>query len=181
MPDRDGAQGVEEPQQPEERPHYDRFTPAQALSRRGYVLWAVLPLLIAAAGFTIVSIVSHGGGGSGFSVQLPISGGAADTGNAGDRQLVGELQTDGQHCVYLRPSSGAGSEVWAVWPIGYRATLDGDHLAVTDRHGDEVAQSGQLVTMRGAYAPVKNYATEPCLPDDGQVFVIDSPVTAIGQ
>jgi hypothetical protein len=184
LPDRDDARVAGG--QPEEQQRYDRFTPTQALSRRGYVLWAVVPFVIAALGFTAVSIVSHDGGGSGFTVQLPISGGAADTGSAGDQQVAGQLETDTQHCVYLRPSSasgssGGGSQVWAVWPIGYSAVLDGSHLAVTDRHGNEVAQSGQLVTISGAYASAKDYATEPCLPKDGQVFVIDSPVTAVGQ
>ena len=185
MADRDQPAGAGEPEQ-----RYDRFTPTQALSRRGYLLWAVVPFVIAALGFTTVSILSHGGGSSGFTVQLPISGGAADTGSAGDEQLAGELETDAQHCIYLRPSTGSGaassgtggaSQVWAVWPIGYRATLDGSHLAVNDRHGNEVAQSGQLVTITGAYTSAKDYATEPCLPKDGRVFVIDSPVTAVGQ
>ena len=191
MPDRDDASDAGRPRR-EEQQRYDRFTPTQALSRRGYLLWAVVPFVIAALGFTAVSIASHGGGGSGFAVRLPISGGAADTGSAGDEQLVGQLESDGRHCVYLQPSSGSGAgssgssgggggQVWAVWPIGYSATLDGSHLSVRDRHGDEVAQSGQLVTISGAYTSVKDYATEPCLPKDGQVFVIDSPVTAVGQ
>jgi hypothetical protein len=182
LPDHDDT-GDRRP--PAEQQRYDRFTPTQALSRRGYLLWALVPFVIAALGFTVVSVIAHDNGSSGFAVRLPISGGAADTGSAGDQRLVGELETDGQHCVYLRPSGGSGSsgpsQVWAVWPIGYSATLEGSHLSVTDRHGVQVAQSGQLVTITGAYTSSKDYATEPCLPQDGQVFVIDSPVSAVGQ
>lgn len=188
---RDQAGRPRPPEEPgdggEPEPRYDRFAATPALSRRAYVLWAVVPFVIAAAGFAIVAAVSQDDGGGGLGIRLPISGGAADTGSAGDQQLVGELQVDGQHCVYLRPRGGSGAagtsdetQVWPVWPIGYTATLEGSHLTVDDRHGNQVAQSGQLVAMSGAYTSARDYATEPCLPQDGKVFVIDSPVTAVG-
>jgi hypothetical protein len=181
LPDRNDSSSAAGRQRPDEQQHYDRFTPTQALSRRGYILWALVPFVLAAIGFTIVSVIAHDKGTGGFAVRLPISGGAADTGSPGDHQVAGQLETDDQHCVYLQPSNGSGSPVWAVWPIGYTATLSGSHLSMTDRHGNEVAQSGQIVTISGAYTSAKDYPSEPCLPQTGQVFVIDSPVTAVGQ
>jgi hypothetical protein len=180
LPDRNESSGAAG-QRPEEQQHYDRFVPTQALSRRGYILWALVPFVLAAIGFTVVSLIAHDKGTGGFAVRLPISGGATDTGSAGDHRVAGQLETDGQHCVFLQPSNGTGPQVWPVWPIGYSATLSGTHLSMTDRHGNEVAQSGQIVTISGAYTSAKDYPSEPCLPKDGQVFVIDSPVTAIGQ
>jgi hypothetical protein len=180
LPDRTDSSGAADRRHPDEQQGYDRFTPTQALSRRGYVLWALVPFVLAAIGFTTVSLIAHDKGTGGFAVRLPISGGAADTGSPGDHRLAGQLETDAQHCVYLQPSNGSGPHVWAVWPIGYSATLSGTHLSMEDRHGNEVAQSGQIVTISGAYTSAKDYPSEPCLPKDGRVFVIDSPVTAIG-
>ena len=169
-----------EPTDPEQ-PVYDRWSRPQALSNRGYLLAVLVPVLIAAAAFGVVSLVSAGDDvGSGVSVHLPVSGWAPGAG--GDAALIeGVLSVDTEHCVFLAPVPGtdAPAEVWPVWPAGYHAKLDHNRLSLYDADNKVVAVDGDHVRMSGGSAPTGNYASEPCLPDSGDVAVVQSDVTVV--
>ena len=169
-------------QEQQDQPTYDRWSRPQALSNRGYLLAVLVPVLVAAAGFGIVALVSAGDEtGSGVTVRLPVSGWAPGSGGDG-AQIEGVLEVDGDRCVYLSPAPGddsAPERVWPVWPADFRATLDHDRLSLYDEDGKVVATDGDHVRMAGGYAPVGNFATEPCLPDSGDVAVVQSDVTVL--
>ncbi|GAB3199368.1 hypothetical protein GCM10027062_15830 [Nocardioides hungaricus] len=154
---------------------YDRWSRPDALSRRGYVIVALVPFVIAAIGFGIVSLVSAGDEtGSGTSVRLPVSGWAGDI--ADGAALEGVLQVDDRQCVYL---DTGGSQVFLVWPAGYSATLDQGRLALRDSNGNLVAQDGNQVRVGGGSIPAGTFSSEPCLPDSGDVFAVQSKVTVL--
>ncbi len=161
----------------QQEPTYDRWSRPQALSNRGYVLALVVPVLIAAAAFGVVSLISAGDEtGSGVSVHLPVSG--WEPGDGGDSSPIeGVLMVDSDHCVYL---DDGGTKVWPVWPAGYHATLDHNRLSLYDGDAREaVAVDGDQVRMVGGSAPASNYASEPCLPGSGDVAVVQSDVTVV--
>jgi hypothetical protein len=159
----------------EQEPAYDRWSRPDALSRRGYVLAVLVPVLVAAVGFGIVSLVSAGDeAGSGTTVRLPVSGWA---GGGGDGALLeGVLEVDDDQCVYVQTEGG---REYAVWPAGYRATLDHNRLRLFDSHDDEVAQDGDRISVGGGSLPVGTFSTEPCLPDSGDAFAVQSDVTVL--
>jgi hypothetical protein len=160
---------------------YDRWSRPQALSNRGYVLAVAVPVLLAAAAFGVVSLVSAGDDvRSGVSVHLPVSG-YAPAGGGGSAVIEGVLSVDADHCAYLAPvpGSGAPAKVWPVWPAGYHATLDHNRLSLYDDHDKSVAVDGDHVRMTGGSAPVGNFASEPCLPDTGDVPVVQSDVEVV--
>ena len=169
-------------EQEQQEPTYDRWSRPQALSNRGYLLAVLVPVLVAAAAFGVVSLVSAGDeSGSGVTVHLPVSGWAP--GSGGDTALVeGVLSMDGNHCVYLAPLVRGGNEpdkIWPVWPIGYHATLDQGRLSLYDQDDKVVAVDGDHVRVGGSSAPVGNFASEPCLPDTGEVAVVQSDVEVV--
>ena len=168
-------------QEEQEQPSYDRWSRPQALSNRGYVLAIVIPLLLAAAAFGVVSLVSAGDETrGGTTVRLPVSGWTPGAG--GDSaQIQGVLRVDPQHCVYLESGQNGDQPgaVWPVWPAGYHATLDHNRLSLYDDHDKVVAVDGDRVQMSGGNAPVGNFATQPCLPDSGEVAVVQSGVTVV--
>lgn len=159
----------------EQEPAYDRWSRPDALSKRGYVLAVLVPVLIAAAGFGIVSLVSAGDEtGSGTTVRLPVSGWA---GGGGDGALLeGVLSVDDDQCVYVETE--VGDEV-AVWPAGYHASLDHNRLRLFDSHDDEISQDGDRIRVGGGSLPVGTFSSEPCLPDAGSVFAVQSDVTVL--
>jgi hypothetical protein len=159
----------------EQEPSYDRWSRPDALSRRGYVLAILVPVLVAAAGFGIVSLVAAGDdAGSGTSVRLPVSGWA---GGAGDgAALEGVVAVDDQKCVYLDTGQG---DVVPVWPAGYHAKLDHNRLQLFDSHDDEVAQDGDRIQVGGGSIPAGTFSSEPCVPDSGDVFAVQSDVTVL--
>jgi hypothetical protein len=166
----------QDPQEQQEQA-YDRWSRPQALSNRGYVLALVVPVLIAAAAFGVVSLVSAGDEtGSGVSVHLPVSG--WEPGDGGDSAAIeGVLMVDADHCVYLE---NGDTKVWPVWPAGYHATLDDNRLSLFDPDDTvAIAVDGDHVRMSGGSAPASNYASEPCVPDSGEVAVVQSDVTVV--
>ncbi len=169
-----------EPTDPEQ-PAYDRWSLPEALSTRGYVIVVAVVVLIAAAGFGVVSLISAGGEtASGVTVRLPVSAGAAETG--GDSAVVaGVLRVDDQKCVYVEAGQEGDQpgKVWAVWPAGYHARLDGNRLSLVGADGKVVAVDGDRVQMSTVMVPASTFTTEPCLPDSGQVAVVQSDVTVV--
>jgi hypothetical protein len=160
----------------EQEPRYDRWSRPQALSRRGYVLAVVVPLLIAACAFGLVSLfASDESDLHGTSVRLPVSGYAPEGG--GDAAIRGALRLDDQECVYLQSEQGSGDgRLYVVWPAGFKATRDGGRVSLYDENGKEIAQDGDYLTASGSYAPAGTFAGEPCLPSDGEVAVVESGV-----
>lgn len=159
---------------PEQEPEFDRWSRGAALSTRGYVLVALVPLLIAAIAFGAVSLfASDEPELTGTTVQLPTS--SWKPGQGGDDALIqGVLRMDEEHCVYLESGT---DRVYAVWPAGWRATRDGELLSLYDGDLRIVARDGDGVSFGGGYAPVATYAGEPCLPESGEVAAVQSEVT----
>ena len=158
--------------------------------RRGQIFLGLLaavailiPVLIAAAGFGVVTLVSQGSDTiSGETVHLPVSGWAPDS-TGGDTALIeGTIGVDAEKCVYLTTSQRGGNEpdkIWVVWPAGFHAVLDNGRVTIYDTDNHKVAMDGDLVRMSGGTTPVSTYAGEPCLPDGGDVAVAQSDVTVL--
>ena len=165
----------------EPTPAYDRWSRPEALSRRGYLLAVLVPVLIAACAFGAVALfASDDDGLAGTTVRLPEAG-YAPIGNGGDAPIQGVLRLDDEQCVYLEAGQdGADAgRVVAVWPAGYKASREGSRLTVFDADGDVVAHDGDLVRAGGGFAPAGTFAGEPCLPGSGDVAVIQSAVEVV--
>ncbi|HYF73993.1 MAG TPA: hypothetical protein VD864_14280 [Nocardioides sp.] len=176
MADPDGP-ASEERDQP-----YDRWSRPQALSNRGYLIMAAVPFVVAAIGFGVVSLVSSGDeAASGTTVRLPVSG--WKPGSGGDDALIqGVLRLDEEHCVYLESGQDGADpgQVWPVWPAGFEAFREGERLTLLDGAGRVVAHNGDEVSMGGGYGPVGTFAGQPCLPETGEVAIVQSEVTVLG-
>jgi hypothetical protein len=162
-------------QEPQTEPAYDRWSRPDALSKRGYVLVALVPVVIAALGFGIVSLVSAGDEtGSGTTVRLPVSGWAGEAGDGAG--LEGVLEVDAQKCVFVETGQG---QVVPVWPVGFHATLDHNRLRLFDADDTEIAQDGDRIRVGGGSIPAGTFSAEPCVPDSGDVFAVQSDVTVL--
>lgn len=161
--------------QPDHQPEYDRWSRPDALSKRGYVLVALVPFVVAAVGFGAVSLVSAGDeAASGTSVRLPVSGWSGDDGDAA--LLEGVLAVDEEKCVYVETTAG---DVVPVWPAGFHASLDGNRLRIFDGDDNEIAQDGDTIRVGGGSIPAGTFYAEPCVPDTGSVFAVQSDVTVL--
>ncbi|GAA4375624.1 hypothetical protein [Nocardioides caricicola] len=158
----------------DQEPQFDRWSRPAALSTRGYVLVALVPLLVAAVAFGAITLfASDEPELSGTSVQLPTS--SWKSGQDGDGALIqGVLRMDDDYCVYLE---GADRDTYVVWPAGWRATRDGELLTLYDADLSVVARDGDTITAGGGYQPVATYAGEPCLPESGEAAAVQSEVT----
>jgi hypothetical protein len=157
---------------------FDRWSRPPALSRRGYVLVVLVPVLIAAVGFgAIVLFASDEPELRGTTVQLPTSDWQPgdDTALA---EIQGVLRLDDASCVYLETGT---DDVYVVWPAGWRATREGTALTLYDADTQVVAEGGDAITTSGAVQPVETYLGEPCLPDDGEVAAVQGDVIVLGQ
>ena len=153
----------------------------RTLTPFGYAVCVVVPLLIAAAGFTILhfhydkeQLVSGD--------RLPILTSDWRAGDPADRSLVtGELVLD-DGC--LRLSTPDGATVDLVWPADYEATSErvggGDQLKVYDTDRYIAARSKQTLEIGGGYADASAYAGQPCAPASGEVFLVQSKPKVIG-
>ena len=157
---------------------YDPRSAAPALSRRGYLLAAVLPVLIAAVAFGVVLTIDHTKEtGAATTIRVPTSDWIPGQA-AGGALIQGTLALDAQRCVYL--DSTEQGRIWPVWPAGYTARVSGqDKVSLYDGKNDLVGRGGQRLQMSGGYTSPAGYAGEPCLPTDGEVAVVQSEVTAL--
>ncbi|MCW2774986.1 MAG: hypothetical protein JWN91_3312 [Nocardioides sp.] len=162
-------------------PAYDRWSRPNALSRRGYVLAVLIPLVVAACAFGLVSLIASDDNGiSGTTVRLPESGYAPT--NAGDgAQIQGVLRLDSDHCVYLEAGQDGADpgRVVAVWPAGYKASREGERLTIYDAQGKVLAHDGDEIRTSGEFADAGTFAGEPCLPETGEVAVIQGSVEIV--
>ena len=158
---------------------YDRWSRRQALSNRGYLIMAAVPFVIAAIGFGVVSLVSSGDDAAGgTTVRLPVSGWTPGSGGY-DALIQGVLRLDEEHCVYLEAGQDGADpgRVWPVWPAGFKALRDGERLTLLDGAGRVVAHDGDRVSMGGGYGPAGTFVGQPCLPESGEVAIVQSEVT----
>lgn len=156
---------------------YDRWDQRPALGTRGLVLAVVIPLLIAAAGFGIVSAISSGSDSQGDAVRVPTSDWIPGQ-PGGSATITGTLALDDHDCVYLDSPSG---QVWPVWPAGYRARLDSaGRVSLYDGRDHLIARDGEGIQAQGATVPASTYAGRPCVPTSGDVAVVRSEVNRVG-
>jgi len=168
-----------EQQTDHEDEQFDRWSRKPALSTRGYFLAVLVPVLLAAAGFGMVTILDHtGDSGSGAAVRVPTSEWIPGQ-PGGDTRFQGALAADEHDCVYLETADQ--HQIWPIWPAGYTAKVDSQGVVtVYDGKNAVVAREGQQVQMTGSPTSARSYAGERCLPGDGDVAVIQSSVTVLG-
>ncbi len=157
---------------------YDPRSAEPALSRRGYLLAAVIPVLIAAIAFAVVLTVDHTKEtGAETTIRVPTSDWIPGQ-DGGETLIQGTLALDTRRCVYL--DSTEQGRIWPVWPAGYTARIsDEGKVSLYDGKNDLVGREGQRLQMAGDYTAPGGYAGEPCLPTDGQVAAVQSEVTAL--
>jgi hypothetical protein len=166
------------PDEEQEESSYLRWEQSPVIGRRGLVLAVVVPILIAAAGFGVVSLVSEGSQTQATTTRVPTS--SWKPGQAsGTETIRGSVSIDSAKCVYL--ADVAGQQVWPVWPAGYYARIDAaGHVSLYDGGDHLVAREGETVQASGELTDPTPYAGQGCVPASGQVAVIQSAVTEVG-
>jgi len=151
----------------------------RALSTRGYVAAAVIPLLIAAGLFGLVVWNYDDTDIQGTTAPLLVS--SFKPGQpAGSEQISGVLVKGDDDCPVLATADG---EVSVVWPAGYAARVTaGGTLTVYDPGDEPVVRADQELRATGTLTDVAGsaYAGRPCAPADGQVAEIQSEVQVLG-
>lgn len=141
------------------------------------ILAVVIPVLIAAAGFGVVSLVSHGSDTAATAIKVP-TGEWIPGQPGGSTTIRGNLAVDGRHCVYLQNPAG---EIWPVWPAGFRARLDANgKVSLYDGKDHLVARDGEGIQATGTMTSPAAYAGETCLPSNDDVAVVQSEVNRLG-
>ena len=152
----------------------------RTLTPFGYAVCVVVPILIAAIGFTYLHF--H------YNKEQLVSGDHLEIltsdwqpGDAAQHEvLAGKLTYADDHC--LRLDAGAGQTVDLVWPAGYEATVQRvgvtDQLKVYDPARDIVARSAQTIELGGGFTTdLAAYAGQPCAPTSDQVFLVQGRPT----
>jgi len=154
---------------------YSRWDQQPALGRRGMVLAVVIPVLVAAAAFGVVSLVSRDSGSTAISIKVPTSDWKPGQ-DGGSSLISGVLSIDRDRCVYLQATEG---RLWPVWPAGYRGKLDeAGHVTLYDGGDNVVGRDGERLQATGTFGPPTVNAGEPCLPPNGgEVAMVQSAVT----
>jgi len=149
----------------------------------GYAVCVLVPILIAAVGFTYLHF--H------YNKEQLVNGDRLQIltsdwkpGDGADTALVsGRLVYGNDHC--MRLDAGAGQTVDLVWPAGYEATVQRvgvtDQLKVYDPARDIVARSAQTLELGGGFTTnIAAYAGTPCAPIGDQVFLVQSTPVVTG-
>ncbi|GAA1763072.1 hypothetical protein GCM10009795_007080 [Nocardioides hankookensis] len=156
---------------------YSIWDQPPALGRRGMILAVVIPVLIAAAGFGVVTLISEGSDTAATTIKVP-TGDWIPGQPTGSESIQGTLAVNAQRCVYLKNPSG---EIWPVWPAGFRARLDSaGKVSLYDGKDHLVARDGEGVQARGIFTTPDNFSGETCLPAEDEVAVVQSEVTRVG-
>ncbi|MFC7495159.1 MULTISPECIES: hypothetical protein [unclassified Nocardioides] len=162
-------------QQDEAHAGYASWDQRPALGRRGMVVMVGVVVVIAAAAFGIVSLVSRGSDTQETAIRVPTSG-WIDGQEVGSETIVGTLSVDDSRCVYLE--GDGGQQVFPVWPAGFYGRLDGaNQVRLYDGKDELVARDGASIQASGTFQSAAQYAGEPCVPEEGDVAVVQSEVT----
>ena len=152
----------------------------RTLTPFGYAVCVIVPILIAAIGFTYLHLhYNKEQLVNGDRLQILTSDWKPGD-PAGAALLAGQLVYGDDHC--MRLDAGAGQTVDLVWPAGYEATVQRvgvtDQLKVYNPARDIVARSTQTLDLAGGFTTdVAAYAAGPCAPASGQVFVVQGTPT----
>jgi len=150
----------------------------RTLSPFGYAVCVVVPILIAAIGFTYLhfhydkeQLVD--------GTRLHILTSDWKPGDASDDALLtGKLLLDDDKCVRLEDPDG--NQVDLVWPDNFEATVErvgaGDQLKVYDTDRNIAARNGDTVELGGGFGPAEPYVGLACAPTSDQVFLVQSKV-----
>ncbi len=155
---------------------YARWDQSPVVGRWGLVLAVVVPVLIAAVGFGVISLVSRGPDSTVTSIRVPTSGWIPGQ-VSGEDLISGTLSVDERRCLYLQ---GADGRTWPVWPAGYRARIDDDGVvSLLDGGNNLIARDGEQVQAMGSFTSSVAFAGEPCLPSEGEIAAVQSEVTKV--
>lgn len=147
------------------------------IGNRGLVLMVVVPVLLAAAAFGLVSWVSAGDETQATAARVPTSDWIPGQAGGSER-IAGQLAVDASRCVYL-DDVATGDQVWPIWPAGFYARFDDEgHVSLYDGHDRLVARGGEMIQATGEFVAPTPYAGQECVPDTGEVGVIKSDVTS---
>ncbi len=152
----------------------------RTLTPFGYAVCIVVPVLIAAIGFTFLHF-SYDEDDLVDGTRVPILTSDWEPGVPSMTALItGELVFD-DGCVVL--TAPDGTEAVLVWPADFEATIQrvgkSDQLKVYDSDRNIVARGGDQIEFGGGSVPVGEYAGRPCAPDSGDVAVVQSEVTVV--
>ncbi|TIC84306.1 hypothetical protein [Nocardioides sp. GY 10127] len=150
-----------------------------ALSKRGYVLMAVIPFLGAALLFGLVTLnYERVGTDTATSVRLPTNSwlpGQAE----GTSAVEGELTAGDGGCVYLAASDG--TTVWPVWPAGWTAKESSSGvISIYDDSSDLIARTGTSIVATGTPTTSTDFTASSCAADADSSVLIQSEVAREG-
>ncbi|MDX6374780.1 MAG: hypothetical protein QOD98_3768 [Nocardioidaceae bacterium] len=143
----------------------------RTLTPVGYAICAIVPVVIAALGFTFLHF--H------YDKEQLVAGDRIHIltsewtpADAASTALArGELTLGDDGCLRLGTTE-------LVWPKDYEATVQrvgsADQIKVYDPDRDIVARSSQTIELGGGFGDVGEYAGEPCAPSSGQAFFVQS-------
>lgn len=155
----------------------------RTLTPFGYAVCVVVPLLIAAIGFTLLHF--HYDKEDLVDGRLiPILTSDWEPGDPADEALAtGELVLGDDGC--LRLAAVDGTQVDLVWPADYEASVQrvgrSDQVKVYDVDRDIVARSSQTLELGGGFSTdLAAYAGSACAPTTDQVFLVQSEPRVVG-
>jgi hypothetical protein len=149
----------------------------RTLTPFGYAVCVVVPLLIAAVGFTYLHF--H------YDKEQLVRGShlriLTSDWKAGDppgsSSVTGQLMLEDDSCLRLQTPDGAQVDV--VWPFDYEAAVEdsqsGPRVSVYDTDREVVARNSDVhLQLQGSFAAADAYAGQPCAPASGQVFLVQA-------
>jgi hypothetical protein len=150
----------------------------RTLTPFGYALCVVVPILIAAAGLTLLHF-NYDEDDLVSGTRLHILTSDWQPGDpSSDALLVGELTLGDDRCVRLVGADGAQVDI--VWPADFEATVQRvgstDQLKVYDADRNIAARGGDTVELGGGFASADPYVGLACAPVSDEVFLVQSKV-----
>jgi hypothetical protein len=157
----------------------------RTLTPFGYTIVAIVPILIAAVGFTILHF-NYNPEDVVTGTRVPLTTSDWRTGDtAGSTPITGTLSLGPDGCVHLMGTDGTDEPV--VWPLDFEATYDTasdgtQELKLYDTDRYIAARGGDTVQMTGIVRDIGQYANQDCAPPAGtQAAFVESKVTVTSQ
>jgi hypothetical protein len=149
----------------------------RTLTPFGYAVCVVVPLLIAALGFTFLYF-QYDKEDLVDGTRVPILTSDWEPGDVSQAAAAGgELTLGDDGCVRV------GDEV-VVWPKDYEATVQrvgrSDQLKLYDPDREIAARGGDVIEFGGGMGDADAYAGRACAPVSGDIFFVQSEVTVVG-